>query len=112
MENKIEVLQANLSLMQTISSKKSYSKLFPEAAGLGYETEVLLNKIRKRVDEIRGDERLSYATADIFTNAPLALIQISMEMELHTLETILGVPLTKFNELRNIKKKTKSQENN
>lgn len=57
-------------------------------------------QIQKRIDEILSDDRLSYGAADVFTNAPLALIQLSMEVELHALQRVLEVPLTDFNELR------------
>ena len=56
--------------------------------------------IQKRIDEILADERLSYKSATVFENAPLALIQLSLEVELHTLQNILEVPLTIFSELR------------
>lgn len=53
-------------------------------------------EIQKRIDEILADERMSYKTANIMINAPLALVQLSMETELHTLQRVLGVPLTDF----------------
>lgn len=58
------------------------------------------DKIQERIDEILADERLSYPAANIQINAPLALIQLSMEVELHTLQRVLQVPLTNFNDLR------------
>lgn len=58
------------------------------------------DKIQQRIDEILADERLSYPAANIQINAPLALIQLSMEVELHTLQRVLQVPLTNFNDLR------------
>lgn len=58
------------------------------------------DKIKARIDEILADDRLSYKTADVFINAPLALIQLSMEIELHALQKVLEVPLTNFKELR------------
>jgi hypothetical protein len=57
-------------------------------------------EIHKRINEILTDERLSYKTADIFTNAPLALIQLEMETELHILENVLELPLTNIKKLR------------
>lgn len=57
-------------------------------------------EILKRIKEIKSDERLSYESADIFSNAPLALIQLSMKTELHTLEKVLQIPLTNFKKLR------------
>ncbi len=55
-------------------------------------------QISQRINDIIADERLAYKTADIFSNAPLALIQLGLEVELHTLQKVLGV------ELLNIKK--------
>ena len=57
-------------------------------------------EIQKRIDEILTDERLSYKTASININAPLAMMQLAMEVELHTLQRVLQVPLTNFKELR------------
>lgn len=57
-------------------------------------------KIKERIHEIISDERLSYPAADIFSNAPLALIQLAMETELHSLEKVLEIPLTNFHKLR------------
>lgn len=57
-------------------------------------------QIKSRISEILSDERMSYKTANLFTNAPLALIQLGMETELHTLQKVLGLPLTNLRELR------------
>lgn len=57
-------------------------------------------QIQKRISEILEDERFSYKSADIFTNAPLALIQLSMEVELHTLQKVLGIKLTNIKDWR------------
>ena len=57
-------------------------------------------EIQQKINEILADQRLSYKTALIQINAPLALIQISMESQLHTYQRGLGVPLTKIRELR------------
>jgi hypothetical protein len=57
-------------------------------------------QIKSRISEILADERMSYKTATVFANAPLALIQLGMTTELHTLQKVLGVPLTNIKELR------------
>ena len=57
-------------------------------------------QIKHRISEILADERMSYPTASVFVNSPLALIQFGMETELHTLQKILGLPLTNIKELR------------
>lgn len=57
-------------------------------------------KIAQRVDELLSDERVSYPTADVFINAPLALVQISLQSEIHALQRVLQVPLTNFAKLR------------
>ena len=57
-------------------------------------------QIQKTIDEILADERLSYATATVFSNAPLAMIQYGMQVELHTLQNVLGVERTNISKLR------------
>lgn len=58
-------------------------------------------QIKERVDEILADERILYKSATIFENAPLALTQLALEVELHTLQRVLGVELTNIKKLRN-----------
>lgn len=53
-------------------------------------------EVEKMLAEAKADERLAYKPADVFTNAPLALIQVSLEAQVHTLERVLGLPLSKF----------------
>lgn len=57
-------------------------------------------EIQKRISNILEDERLSYKTATVFVNAPLALIQTILETELHTLQDVLQVPRTNIKALR------------
>jgi len=47
-------------------------------------------KILEKIDELKNDERMSYPTANIRTNAPLALIQLSMGSKISALEWVLG----------------------
>ena len=61
-------------------------------------------EIEKRIEEILSDERLAYKTATVFVNAPLALIQNSLEVELHTLQRTISVPFTDIKKLRNERK--------
>ena len=61
---------------------------------------VTKEEIQERIDEILADERLSYKTATIFENAVLALIQQSLEIELRTLQRVLGVEITNITQLR------------
>lgn len=56
----------------------------------------LETRIRIKINEIKKDERLTYAPAHISTNAPLALIQTMLEAQLHVLETMLDIPHTKI----------------
>lgn len=58
-------------------------------------------EIEKRIAEILSDDRLLSKTATVFENAPLALIQLGLTIELHTLQKVLGVELTSVSELRN-----------
>lgn len=48
------------------------------------------------LDEIKQDERISYPTANVNINAPLALIQYRLAGQINTLEAILELPLSKF----------------
>ena len=57
-------------------------------------------QIKQRIQDILSDSRLSSKTARVFTNAPLALIQYGLEVELHTLEKVLGLQLTNIKKLR------------
>lgn len=57
-------------------------------------------QIEERIKEILADTRLKYKSANVFTNAPLALIQVALSTELHTLQRVLGVPLTNISKLR------------
>lgn len=53
-------------------------------------------EILKRIDEIVKDGRLQQPTATVFINAPLALIQMSMTAELHSLQWVLGIERSKI----------------
>ncbi len=57
-------------------------------------------QIKARIAEILADERMSYKTANVFANAPLAFCQWGLECELHALERVLGVELTDIGKLR------------
>lgn len=53
--------------------------------------EINIAAIRDRIAIIKLDERLTYPHANVFVNAPLAIVQIQLTTELHTLERILGI---------------------
>jgi len=53
-------------------------------------------ELLQKLKELKDDERLTYNAATVFENAPLALIQLSAETQIHTLEWVLGLPLSKF----------------
>lgn len=46
-------------------------------------------EILKKLKEIKDDERLSYPSANVEINAPLALIQISLEGQISILKWVL-----------------------
>jgi|SaaInlStandDraft_4_1057021.scaffolds.fasta_scaffold224283_1 hypothetical protein len=46
-------------------------------------------EIEKRVAELKADERLGYPPANVFTNAPLALIQVALKNEIMALTWVL-----------------------
>jgi hypothetical protein len=54
------------------------------------------SKILNRIDELKQDERLTYPDANVFTNAPLAIIQIALKTELNTLERVAGLNISRF----------------
>lgn len=60
-------------------------------------------EILARITEIKKDERLGYPTATVFENAPLALVQITLTTELHTLERIMDLQPTKV-PIKNVKR--------
>jgi hypothetical protein len=47
-------------------------------------------EVRAKLEEILSDERLSYPTATIVENAPLALIQLAGESKADTLKWVLA----------------------
>jgi len=51
--------------------------------------EKVIEEIKKQIEEIKKDTRMSYPKATIQINAPLALIQLSMGVKLDTLEWVL-----------------------
>lgn len=56
----------------------------------------LKEKLESKLEELKKDERNTYATATVFANAPLALIQMSLSSKIHLLEELLEVPFSKF----------------
>jgi len=55
--------------------------------------------IQKLIDELLADERIHYPPANVFSNAPLALMQVGMKAKLHAYQTVLGVPLSTSKDL-------------
>jgi len=51
------------------------------------------DEVKKMLDDLKSDERLSYSVADIQTNASLALIQLSLEERVRILCWVLEEPL-------------------
>jgi len=50
--------------------------------------EQAMEHIKKRMDVIDKDERFHYEPANVFINAPLALIQVELETEMRTLKAV------------------------
>lgn len=46
-------------------------------------------QIQERLAKVEADERKHYPPADVFSNAPLALIQVQLDTEASTLEWVL-----------------------
>jgi len=68
------------------------------------QTDTMKSRMHDRINEILAEERMGYPSATIFENAPLALIQYGMEVELHSLQKALDIPLTEIASLRGGKK--------
>lgn len=49
------------------------------------DSTVVIEQIRERIEEIESDERIHYEDADVQTNAPLALHQVSQKRALREL---------------------------
>ncbi len=47
-------------------------------------------EIEEKLKKVESDERLHYPSADVFTNAPLALIQVELESQRDILKWILN----------------------
>lgn len=47
------------------------------------------DQIREKIKELESDERLSYPVATVVENAPLALIQLSLETQIDMLKWVL-----------------------
>lgn len=62
------------------------------------------DKMKKKLAELKSDERLTYPAATVFENSPLALHQCACESQIHLLESILGEPLSSFPLPKQIKK--------
>lgn len=46
-------------------------------------------KIKEKLEELKKDERVNYPPANVFSNAPLALIQVELDAKIKTLEWVL-----------------------
>lgn len=53
-------------------------------------------KLLAKLEELKDDNRNYYKTATVFSNAPLALIQMSLSSQINLLEELLELPLSKF----------------
>lgn len=53
-------------------------------------------EIRAKLEELKADGRNYCKTADVFSNAPLALIQQGLSNQINILEWVLGEKLSKF----------------
>jgi hypothetical protein len=57
-------------------------------------------QIEDRILDLLADSRVADKSANLLTNAPLAIIQLALEVEINTLEKVLGVTPTNFKRLR------------
>lgn len=71
----------------TFTVKESYDAFLKH-----FETE----NLREELERLKADERNYYATATVFANAPLALIQYGLSSQINLLERLLGLPISRF----------------
>lgn len=50
-----------------------------------------VDEIKQEIEKIDSDDRYHYPPADVFVNAPLALIQVQMEARVRALSDVLGI---------------------
>lgn len=65
----------------------------------------LIGLIKILLNKVETEDILLYPAADLFTNAPRALIQLSLEVQSDLLRTILGKEKLDFNMLREMRNK-------
>lgn len=53
-------------------------------------------ELQDMLSKLKSDERNYYPTANVFSNAPLALIQLGLSTRINTLEEVLDLPISKF----------------
>jgi len=63
------------------------------------------NELKEMLTEIESDGRLYYNTATVFSNAPLAMIQLVAETKSGMLRDILGLEQRNFHDERMVKSK-------
>lgn len=56
-------------------------------------TEITLNFIDQQIAEVEADDRYHYKSANIQTNAPLALIQVDLKAKMRALQSVKAVLL-------------------
>ena len=61
--------------------------------------------VKALLEEVEKDERLYYKSATISINAPLALIQLSLETRVNALREVLEMPILNFEKIRKEKKR-------
>ena len=70
----------------------------------------IVEKMRLQLAVLKADVRMTYPTAQIFSNAPLALIQCEIAGKINLLESLLGIPLSGFPLKKSAKLLTPKQE--
>ena len=58
-------------------------------AGRAEMRKEIILRIKEEIAEIEADERYSYPPADVFINAPLALIQVELKARRNAFKTVL-----------------------
>ncbi len=63
---------------------------------LGVRTPMTTDQMVAELKKIESDERIWYSAADVFINAPLALIQIELTARAMMIRKILGMQLITY----------------
>jgi len=53
--------------------------------------DIIIGRMEKKLAALEADERIDYPSAEVETNAPLALIQVSLRSQANVIRELLGM---------------------